>query len=349
MIKEDGNATYMALIDNLPLPESTAASGAAAGGTDAESSVDGQPASEGPAIAWVRHFFAEEETEKGLKVCRCLLPPDPSSRTTQAHAALVTTDKKTLKNHLSSRHHERAMEEFEQKKKEGMADKAAAEACIASARQRLNKMRFSFKPGPGSDERLRAEIALLCWIAEKGISFAAIESGYFKAYHDAHNHQTPPGRARLSEAVLQTVYNLVMEQQLQLMRAVDFFSITADSGTSVGNVRCVALTVHFVHPVTFRLHACCIGVIPLQQSHTWVNLSIAIALRIAKVLPPYATLVATVTDSGANYLKLTASLHSNLEAAAIEGKPPLSAPFLLRVSSSHSSFFLPRASRRLLG
>lgn len=81
--------------------------------------------------------------------------------------------------------------------------------------------------------------------------------------------------------------------------------------------------------------------IPLEESHTWVNVTRAIAQRIQNHLPDTAALISTSTDNGANFLKVrihgnvlsslpttlfnakvALALQTNLEIAAIDGLIP---------------------------
>ena len=86
-----------------------------------------------------------------------------------------------------------------------------------------------------------------------------------------------------------------------------------------------------------RLKSHCLAVIPLEESHTWVNVTRAIAQRIQNHLPDTAALISTSTDNGANFLKVrmhdsvlsslpillnakvALALQTNLEIAAIDG------------------------------
>jgi hypothetical protein len=223
-----------------------------------------------------------------------------------------------MKRHVTDNtYHARSYAFFLAKVRSGQSTEAAAQATLENAAEEASQRKLHFTKDPTGVKRLEAEIMLLCWIAEKGISFAAVESEYLKAYHDTYSWQHPPGRKRLSNELLTTVYNLVLDYQRQQLKEADFFSITTDSSTNYSH-RFVSLTAHFVDS-DWRLRFACLGVIPLDISHSWVNLTPAVSLRIEAATPSHAVLAATVTDGGSNFLKLAASLHTNLEEAEIDG------------------------------
>jgi hypothetical protein len=289
---------------------------APAAAASASSSTSVAAAGSGP--SWLRDFF------QPIDDCtsRCILPPDPMARTSQPHTAIVSNDLTALRRHITeSTHHALAHTRYLEKKRSGLSSEAAARAVIEEAAERGERMKFSFARDPAGEKRLQAEIALLCWIAEKGISFDAMESPYLHAYHKVYQWQGPPGRKRLSSGLLTTVYQLVLDFQRDILKQVEFFSITADSCTNNGH-RFVALTAHFVDS-DWCLRTACLGVIPLDVSHTWTNLTTAVSLRIKAALPANATLAATVTDGGSNFLKLAASMHTNLDDAEIDGRSSL--------------------------
>lgn len=199
-------------------------------------------------------------------------------------------------------------------------DPAAAAVAAMEEQDAASKKRSSaFQQGPTKEEnRLTQEILLFAWAVEKGISFAAVESDYFKQYHKLMNWTQPPNRDRFGGVLLEQAYTVCVERLKSELAQVDFFAITTDAWTSEVKEKFVAVTVHFIPLPSYGLKSHVLAVIPLNESHTWQAMTRAIALRIANALPNDAVLVSTVTDNGSNFVKLARSLHSNLEIAAVD-------------------------------
>jgi hypothetical protein len=96
----------------------------------------------------------------------------------------------------------------------------------------------------------------------------------------------------------------------------DYFSITTDAWSSSDRRKFVGVTFHRINEFTLEKHTAC--VFELASSHSWRLLTTAVALRIEQFLPSEAVLTCITTDNGSNFLKLAASLYTNLDVAAIE-------------------------------
>ena len=81
----------------------------------------------------------------------------------------------------------------------------------------------------------------------------------------------------------------------------------------------VGLTLHYVSR-DFQLNSLVLSVIPLSVSHTWIHVTEAIAHRITEATPDDAVLVSSVTDNGANFVKMSRSLMTNMVVAVTEGQ-----------------------------
>lgn len=182
---------------------------------------------------------------------------------------------------------------------------------LAGRRITFQNSLYGVKSTDTAANRLSQEASLLCFLLEKGVAFNALESMYFKRYHSQVGWRLPPGRDRLSESLLRSVYNMVMDRVTTDLRQLDFVSITTDAWTSVVREKFVSLTVHGVSP-KWELVNHVIAVIPLDVSHTWQALTQAITERLQATLRDDTVLVATVTDNGANFVKTAAALHQNL-------------------------------------
>jgi hypothetical protein len=201
----------------------------------------------------------------------------------------------------------------------------AATETIEWANNERAKTAISFGHGLTSEidriNRTTYEVALLLWAAEKSISFEAFESEMLKLAHKVYKQREPPSADRLSTYVLETAYRIVQAHQDHELSQVDFFSITTDAATLKydKNTRYVAVTLHAVLPDFSQPKAHMLALIPVHEHHTWDNLTRAISSRLEARLPARAMLVTTVTDQGANFVKMAASLHMNLDYSAIVG------------------------------
>ena len=109
------------------------------------------------------------------------------------------------------------------------------------------------------------------------------------------------------------MYTHIRASILEQLKDAQYFSITTDAWTSHAMEKFVAVTVHFITK-EWKLVSECLAVIPLTVSHTWQALTTAIARRVNSMAPDDSVLVATVTDSAANMIKLALSLHTNLSS-----------------------------------
>lgn len=320
MIRDSSNGVYTALL-TLPDASGQSEQDDAITPDAATSTSSSATPSQDDSVSWVRHFFQPVEDGKFQK---CLLEPEPGVRSPQKHSLLIANSLKSMKRHINdSLHHQRAWKKYSSLASTSMPAEKAAQETIVFAREISARSIISFPTntptGDAKLNRLRSEIALLCYTAEEGIPFSGVsESRFFTEYHASISSRAPPNRKRLSGCLLHLVYQLVKDHQAAEMKDLDYFSITTDSATSYGS-RLVALTVHFVHPASWKLHSFVLGLIPMTTSQKWDVLTKAISNRLAYDLPLQAVLVATVTDGGSNFVKLAASLHTNLVSASIEG------------------------------
>ena len=171
--------------------------------------------------------------------------------------------------------------------------------------------------GDSAEKDLRRELTLLGWFVEKGISFNSVDSPYFREYHDISSWIRPPSRKRLAVNLLRNLYNMIMERNKERMKQADYFAITSDAWTSDAQQKFVGLTAHFLTP-DFRMESLCLAVIPLAESHSWINLTEAVAARIMDAVPDHAILTTCVTDNGANFIKMARSLMTNMIVAVTE-------------------------------
>ena len=68
----------------------------------------------------------------------------------------------------------------------------------------------------------------------------------------------------------------------------------------------------------FELVSYVLSIIPLAKSHTWVNVTESVAQRIMEATKDSSLLVSSVTDNGANFVKMSRSLMNNMLIAVAE-------------------------------
>ena len=160
---------------------------------------------------------------------------------------------------------------------------------------------------------------LLAWALKKGISFKAIDDDLFRSYHSVANWVLPPKRWRLSGPLLNTFYNIILQLNKQKLQEADYFSVTSDAWTSEAFDKFVGLTIHFIN-ASWKLDSFVLAVIPLSQSHTWYSVTEVVAQRIMENTKEESVLVSSVTDGGANFVKMSRSLMKNMLIAVTEGE-----------------------------
>ena len=171
----------------------------------------------------------------------------------------------------------------------------------------------------GSSQAIKRELTLLAWFLVKGISFNSADHPLLKLYHDISSWNPPPSRKRLAGCLLNSLHTIVAKRNKRLLEEANFFSITSDAWTSAAQQKFVGVTIHFLTR-SFKMRSLVLAVIPLNASHTWQRVTEVVAQRIMDATLRHAVLVSSVTDGGANFVKMSRSLMSNMVVAATEGE-----------------------------
>ena len=166
---------------------------------------------------------------------------------------------------------------------------------------------------------LKRELMLLAWALKKGISFNSIDDDLFRLYHSVANWSTPPSRWRLSTPLLNTLYNIIAQKNKEKLKEADYFSVTSDAWTSEAFDKFVGLTIHFINK-SWQLDSFVLAVIPLAESHTCYNVTEAVVQRIMENGKKESVLVSSVTDRGANFVKMSRLFMKNMLVAVAEGE-----------------------------
>jgi hypothetical protein len=125
----------------------------------------------------------------------------------------------------------------------------------------------------------------------------------------------------IRNSILPLLYGYFLERRKELCNRVRFFSITTDAWTDGTLRKFVVITYHWVDE-DFNMHAMVGDLIYVPKQHTWFNVCQELSSRIQNAVPHDAVLVATVTDNGSNFVKMTKALHTNLSIAAIDDIGP---------------------------
>jgi hypothetical protein len=101
------------------------------------------------------------------------------------------------------------------------------------------------------------------------------------------------------------------------MKNINYFAITTDGWTDCRLRKFIAITYHWMDN-DFNMHSFCNDLVHYDQSHTCLNVCREINIRIQNAVPKDAVLVSTVTNNGANFVKMARYLHTNLDETVIE-------------------------------
>ena len=259
---------------------------------------------------------------EGVPYVDCLLPPEGASAKQPHCTRMASKNPFNVQRHFKSTHHKASYERLNRVvTADSKAEVAVAKDILDAALEAQKKRKDStpFKQGVGSrTKKIEQEIMLLSFFVDQGIAFNAVENEFFEKYHTVYQWSTPPNRRRLADILLPSAHEHAHEWLVNELKDALYFSIITDAWTSATLDKFVALNVCFVS-AGWLLKTLTLSVIPLNESHTWQTMTTAIARRINAALPDDAVLVTTVTDNGANFVKLARSLHSNLPIADIEG------------------------------
>lgn len=293
-----------------------------------EGNADSSPLVDNGTSMW-RLFYKVDASNPSFRVC--ILRPKFSCAHT--HQSTITNDLKSLCRHVRSGSHKDAKGHFDGLLKNGMAATQAATETILWAEEAWNRnsgkgVKKHATPFQTCEDRImkeaRAEAALFAFFVLSGTSFRQIESHSLSEMFNSFKWtEIPPSRARFSNTLLEECYGRVLEQRALLMRDVDFFSITMDGATPAHKKasRFVSVTVHFINR-QWILDSHVLALISLPGDHSWDGLARAIAIRLENSVPVGSTLVATVTDQGANFVKAAYALHTNYTDLAVDGLGP---------------------------
>ena len=271
---------------------------------------------------WWRVWTEAAGRVDGVPYVQCVLPPEGASAKQPHSSRIASNNSSNVQRHFKdSTHHKAAYERLTQTVDAGKEEASAAKEILDAAVEAFKKRkeRTPFKQGIGSKaKKLEQEVMLLSFFVDQGVAFNAVENEFFDHYHKIYGWSIPPNRRRLADVLLPYAYEQAQEWLVEELKDAHYFSIITDAWTSATLDKFVALNICFVSDA-WQLKTITLAVIPLNESDTWQTMTTAIAQRVNAALPADAVLVTTVTDNGANFIKLARSLHSNLPIADIEG------------------------------
>lgn len=268
------------------------------------------------ASTWSKFFDFVAETDTAPAQYRCRLPPETVGANKQTHQKCIksTGGSSNLRRHMRSQFHKAAMAKFDSKCQAPLfmnPDEAAKEV-VEEELEKFGQRKSVFSGakrrrsdnGDVAASQLMRELTFVCFQINKGLSFRSSEDPYLASFISMSKQQELPSRKRIADTLLPLMYEIVVQRRGELLKRVDFFSITTDGWTSPAQSQFVAITVHFVLP-DWQHHSLLLDLVPLNESHTWQNLSSAVALRLQNLMPDTATLVCTVTDNGYNRIRIS--------------------------------------------
>ena len=342
---QGGNVVGAAPVGESGVRDAAAAAAGADSGADAAAGGRQQPAP--PSSRW-RAFFKD----CGNNVFECLLAPSSAGSQMHPKTISISGGPSNLGRHLESQWHKKEYEEFV--RLTGPPASMAPESAAALIIEEQNKkaadggaigkaFRTAKRMSGAADENLTEalirELSFVCFLIKNGLSFNCIEDRHLAQFVGQASQKALPKRHRVSDVLLPLMFEIVCDQRREKIKHIDFFSITCDAWTSIAMDSYLSLTVHFVNR-EWELESFLLDLISLPVSHTWLNMAHVVALRLLQLLPESATLVATVTDNGCNFLcccvgrfvqsehcssnmpPMAAALHLNLEALGVDGVTP---------------------------
>lgn len=258
-----------------------------------------------PSSPW-RHFFFDN----GDGSAKCLLPPSKIGN--QGHALTISTKggASNLLRHLQGECHKTELNKFNELlgPPTFMSADAAADKIIEEQNAKHSNggaigkaFRTAKRLSGAVDENLTdaliRELSFVCFIIKKGLSFNCADDAHLAHFVGLASQAALPKRQRVSDVLLPLMYEIICAARDELVKSIEYFSITVDGWTSVAKDQYLSLTVHTITP-EWQREAFLLDLIPLPISHTWLNMAHAVALRLMQMMPANATLVATVTDNG---------------------------------------------------
>ena len=145
-----------------------------------------------------------------------------------------------------------------------------------------------------------------------------MDDSFFLEYHDICYWTRPPSRRRLSGRLLDTLYEIVMEEIRKDLQFAEFFSLTADCWTSKAQ--------EFVYRVndTFSDRECGTTILlPLSYTpYRIAHMAKCCACHCCQAQQRRARRCSTSTDTASNMLIVARGLQSNIDIADIDGLGP---------------------------
>ena len=118
-------------------------------------------------------------------------------------------------------------------------------------------------------------------------------------------------RNRLANVMLDRIYAVTIQSQMDELRRAPGFCISYDGWTSGSHVHSVlALVIHFVD-TCFRPQSILLDLIPMKVSHTARNMAVALMTRLGACSADHHVLYGSVTDNAANVVAAGKLISSN--------------------------------------
>lgn len=194
--------------------------------------------------------------------------------------------------------------------REGMSIDEAAKKAIEFAKPRKS----GTKRGAGTitsfygadSVAASLDVSFFLWFVDKTIPFAAVDSEKLDDYLALTKRRAPPTRKLMLGALLEVVYEVMMKERQARLDGCLFAAGSTDAWTNRKLDKFVGFNLSWLDS-DLQPHSEVVMIIPLNESHTWQNVTYAISKRLGNLLPPDAVLVTTTTDNGANFVKVSSS------------------------------------------
>ena len=277
----------------------------------------------------VRSFFERATIGEGdatREVWRCKLAADAIGMSHPEHLSVGAGELKSMKRHIQSNFHKKALLRFKQNVDAGVDVDVAVQRTIAAFSaekvvegpldKHVKRAKTSWS---SSDQTLRRELAWLCFAITSDMPLRAAEDSYLAVYHKLSNNAAPPpSRRRISDKLLPLLYDMVQRHRDIDLQSVDFFSISTDGWTNDYGEQYIAVNASYITPVDFKLCTTLLDMVELPERHTWCHVAHKVAVVLEEKMPPSAVLTTSVTDNAATMLKAAAALSFGLDEMAID-------------------------------
>jgi len=157
--------------------------------------------------------------------------------------------------------------------------------------------------------KIKMDNALAYFIATSMMPYSLVEKEGFQTFVRALNPSYKlPSRKTLTESRIPELYSETRTNVGNIIKNVDFLSLTTDCWTSTSNQPFIALTCHFINSSS-GLSSACLGCVELSEDHTGDNIADILHMLLLDYEIPEWKICSMTTDHGANMIKAVKNMN----------------------------------------